>query len=245
MLKDILNEQGITVYRLSKDTGIPYSTVIDLVSGKTSIENSSSNVLYRLSKYLKLSMETIYKSNQPSETIYLYNEGTNVFLRYGNHVMQYLGPKNLVGFHKINRVQGGMIHVDTYYYDTDNTVYSEEEYVPYEEVFEDYDLKQILPANIDVKIGKPDLPFKDRLVNDSLLVSDSMCVTYQVGSAGDIQIKIVNLNRPNQRMILRLKDMVILQTNMSQSIQERAINAVKRNSEYIRSVVDKEVLENA
>lgn len=61
MLKKILEDKKITAYRLSKDTGIPYSTISDLVLENTQIEKTNSATLYRLAKYLDYTMEELYE----------------------------------------------------------------------------------------------------------------------------------------------------------------------------------------
>lgn len=245
MLKDIITEQGYTVYRVSKDTGIPYSTLVDLVSGKTSMENTSAGTLNRLSAYLNMSMERIYHSNDPSSLIYLYNEGRTVHVDFQDYKMEYLGPKNLVAFKRINRVQNGMICVDTYFYDTDNTIYTEEDYVDLTDVFGDYDLEGILPENIEVRIGKPGRAHKDRLIDEALLISDSLAVSYEYDSNNEINILIVSLHRPQYRMRLKLSDFSILHTNMSKTMRERAINIVKRNSVLLHDLIQREEAEHA
>lgn len=63
MFKKLLEDRGITGYRLSKDTGIPYSTISDLMLGNTLIEKTNSATLYKLAKYLEMSMEDLYEGN--------------------------------------------------------------------------------------------------------------------------------------------------------------------------------------
>ncbi|MCR5238531.1 MAG: helix-turn-helix transcriptional regulator, partial [Lachnospiraceae bacterium] len=42
MLKDIVEKRGYTVYKLAKDAGVPYSTLSDLISGRTDIKKISA-----------------------------------------------------------------------------------------------------------------------------------------------------------------------------------------------------------
>ena len=44
MLNQILSEKGISKYRLAKLTGIPQTTILDLCSGKSRIEECKSFV---------------------------------------------------------------------------------------------------------------------------------------------------------------------------------------------------------
>lgn len=61
MIKEIFVKRGLSVYKVSKETGIAYTTLNDIVIGKTDIRKSSSELLYRLSKYLCISMEKLYE----------------------------------------------------------------------------------------------------------------------------------------------------------------------------------------
>ena len=55
----LLDQKGMTKYRLSKISGIPQTTVIDICSGKAKLENCSGETIYRLAKALGVSMEAL------------------------------------------------------------------------------------------------------------------------------------------------------------------------------------------
>ena len=59
MIKKFLNEKNISVYKCAKLSGIPYSTLSDIVNGVTELHTCSANTVYRLSKVLNVSMETL------------------------------------------------------------------------------------------------------------------------------------------------------------------------------------------
>ncbi len=59
MLNKRLIENNMSVYRCSKLSGIPYSTLRDLLQGKTKLKNCTADTLYRLSKTLSVSMEEL------------------------------------------------------------------------------------------------------------------------------------------------------------------------------------------
>lgn len=61
MLKEYLQAKNISIYSLSKNSGIPYSTLNDLVNGKVDIDNCKISILTKLSKTLGLSLDNIYK----------------------------------------------------------------------------------------------------------------------------------------------------------------------------------------
>lgn len=58
-INEIISQRGLSMYKLAKASGIPYTTISDICSGKTSIENCSSITLYKLSKVLGSSMENL------------------------------------------------------------------------------------------------------------------------------------------------------------------------------------------
>ena len=60
MLGDILEEYDISLYELSKRTQIPYSTLSNIKLEKTDTRRITGDTLYRLSKYLGISMEELY-----------------------------------------------------------------------------------------------------------------------------------------------------------------------------------------
>lgn len=59
MLKELLKEKQMTIKECSMASGIPYSTLCDLVHQKTKISNASGKILYKLSKTLNVSMENL------------------------------------------------------------------------------------------------------------------------------------------------------------------------------------------
>lgn len=59
MLDAILKEKNMTIYQCAKLSGIPYTTLSEVVRGKTRIEKCSAETVYRLSKALHVSMEKL------------------------------------------------------------------------------------------------------------------------------------------------------------------------------------------
>ena len=60
MLKTLCNLKEISVYRCSKDTNIPYSTLSDIANHKTDPNNINALILKRLAEYFSLSMDDLY-----------------------------------------------------------------------------------------------------------------------------------------------------------------------------------------
>ncbi|MFA6624548.1 MAG: helix-turn-helix transcriptional regulator [Bacilli bacterium] len=60
-IEQMMLQQKMTKYRLSKVCGIPYSTIADICSGKTKIENCSFDKAYKISKALNVSLDYLYE----------------------------------------------------------------------------------------------------------------------------------------------------------------------------------------
>ena len=59
MIQDFMEKKNLTKYRLSKNSGIPYTTLTDICSGKARLEKCTAETIYKLSKELGVSMETL------------------------------------------------------------------------------------------------------------------------------------------------------------------------------------------
>lgn len=58
-INTMLRDKKISVYRLSKDSGIPYATLNDICTGKARLEKCSGETIYKLARTLNVSMEDI------------------------------------------------------------------------------------------------------------------------------------------------------------------------------------------
>ena len=52
-------------HRLSKESGVPQTTINDICSGKTELEKCSAGTLYWIAKVLGVSIEEILESVEP------------------------------------------------------------------------------------------------------------------------------------------------------------------------------------
>ena len=59
MIQSLMQKKNMTKYRLSKSSGIPYTTLTDICSGKAQLEKCSAETIYKLSKELGVSMEAL------------------------------------------------------------------------------------------------------------------------------------------------------------------------------------------
>ena len=58
-IEELLKQRGESAYRLSKKSGVPYTTLIDIISGRTNIGSCSGDTLYKLAKSLSVSIESL------------------------------------------------------------------------------------------------------------------------------------------------------------------------------------------
>ena len=58
-INELMENRNITQYRLSKDSGIAYTTINDICSGKAQLEKCSAETIYRILKVLGVSMENL------------------------------------------------------------------------------------------------------------------------------------------------------------------------------------------
>ncbi len=62
IVTDYLKEKGINKYQFSQMSGIPYSTICDIVSGKTPLKRCSAETIYKISEASGIPIETLVRS---------------------------------------------------------------------------------------------------------------------------------------------------------------------------------------
>ena len=58
-INKLLEQKNITKYRLSKSSGVPQTTIIDICNGKTRLEKCSADTIYKIAKTLGVTMEDL------------------------------------------------------------------------------------------------------------------------------------------------------------------------------------------
>ena len=231
MISNILESRNITPYRLAKDTGIPYSTLSDIVSGKTDLKSVSAQVLYKLAKGLGMTMEELYEGQQSDTKLFLYNEGRVINICIRGKLFSYQGPKNLVGFRNVVSVRSDVVYTDCYFLSPEKRVYVEEDYIDLRDVMEGY--TDLLAGSYTVQLGSPGESRSRFLLENALLVSDNMAILPADNGTGEVIIEVSNVRRNKDKMLLRLKDYAVMFSNMSPKMQKRAVDAAHRNQEII------------
>lgn len=59
MIRELMEQKHITKYRLSKNQGIPYTTINDICNGKTQLNKCTAETVYKIAKELDVSMESL------------------------------------------------------------------------------------------------------------------------------------------------------------------------------------------
>jgi len=62
-INTLLKERNMTKYRLSKVSGVPHTTVIDICNGKTNISKCTAETVYKIAKALDVSFDTLVASS--------------------------------------------------------------------------------------------------------------------------------------------------------------------------------------
>ena len=78
-LVTILKRKNISVYRCSKESNVPYTTLLDIVKGKTKIEKCSAETVYRLAKVLNIAMEELLEERLEDRKLMLYRSDFETF----------------------------------------------------------------------------------------------------------------------------------------------------------------------
>lgn len=109
MLKQYLKQNKISIYSLSKETGIPYSTLNDLCNGKVEIDNCKVGMLMKLTNALKLSTDDLYDICQRKDnsfTIKQTNTQATIKVKNKKYYVEYINNKNKVAIDlfKVNEI---------------------------------------------------------------------------------------------------------------------------------------------
>lgn len=60
LIDDWMKQENLSRYELSKKSGIPYTTLTDLIQKRTRLEKSSAETVYKLSKVMGISMDELF-----------------------------------------------------------------------------------------------------------------------------------------------------------------------------------------
>lgn len=72
-LQELIENNNYTIYRFSKESGIPKTTLLDLCSGKTSIYKSQAITIKKIANTLGVSMEYLMSLENTSKDYLEFN----------------------------------------------------------------------------------------------------------------------------------------------------------------------------
>ena len=104
-IQEILLRRGMTKYMLAKTSGVPYTTVNDICSGKTKIEKCAAGTLYKLAKHLGATMEELVEADRKGEADLEYRSAFDVFKSNVCHRVKDMGDLDFI----IHTLQSGVI----------------------------------------------------------------------------------------------------------------------------------------
>lgn len=78
-INDLLKEKKMSKYQLAKKSGVPQTTIIDICSNKAKIEKCSAATIYKISRVLDVSMESLVKEAIESTNTALKRPSFEVF----------------------------------------------------------------------------------------------------------------------------------------------------------------------
>ena len=85
MIKDELKKRHITLKQIQRSSNIPYTTLNDIVNGRTSIDTVGVRVLVAFADALGISLDetySLFKKNQLSEDCMIEIKGKTYYLKY-------------------------------------------------------------------------------------------------------------------------------------------------------------------
>ena len=84
MLKQYLQQKNLSIYKLAALSGIPYSTLNDIVNYKVDIANIRAGIVFRLANILNISMDELYELCTKQIAIYLEGYATKGIVNIKN-----------------------------------------------------------------------------------------------------------------------------------------------------------------
>jgi transcriptional regulator with XRE-family HTH domain len=89
-INEILEQKNMTKYRLSKASGVPFTTVSEITTGKTKIKNCTGETLYRLAKALEVTIEELLAESME------YRPGFETFKSNICHLVKDMGDLDFI-----------------------------------------------------------------------------------------------------------------------------------------------------
>ena len=89
-INELLQQKNLTKYKLSKISGVPFTTISEITTGKSNIKNCTAETLYKLAKALDVSMESLV------DDIMEYRADFEIFKSNICHMVKDMGDINFI-----------------------------------------------------------------------------------------------------------------------------------------------------
>ena len=70
IVKDLLEKENMSRYRLSKESGVAMTTITDICSGKANLDKCAAGTLYRIAKVLGVTVDSMLENNSEDKVDY-------------------------------------------------------------------------------------------------------------------------------------------------------------------------------
>lgn len=70
IINDLLEKENMSRYRLSKESGVAMTTIIDICSGKAELDKCAAGTLYKIAKVLGVTVDSILENNSAAKVDY-------------------------------------------------------------------------------------------------------------------------------------------------------------------------------
>lgn len=95
-LNALLKQKDMSVYQCSKESRVPYTTLLDLVKGKTRIEKCAAETVYKLAKALGIAMEELLQEHMEKGTAVPYRSKFEIFKSNVCHLVKDKGDIDFI-----------------------------------------------------------------------------------------------------------------------------------------------------
>ena len=90
ILNDFLEQKNISKYRLSKISGVPFTVISEISTGKSQIKNCTGDTLYKLAKALDITIEDLLVDNME------YRQGFETYKSNVCHMVKDMGDIDFI-----------------------------------------------------------------------------------------------------------------------------------------------------
>lgn len=95
-LNELLAEKKMSKYRLSKESGVPQTTIVDICNQKTRIEKCSAGTLYKIAKVLGVPMERLIEQEMTERVLQPKRSSFEVFKSNVCHLVKDRGDIDFI-----------------------------------------------------------------------------------------------------------------------------------------------------